>query len=176
MVPESAANQSIDLYECVEFPKKWEYRMSLMKNIKAVDTTLCFYQDKWWLFTGISENEGSFPEVELFLFYTDDLFSGHWKPHRLNPIISDARNARPAGRIVLRDGKLFRPSQDCSRSYGYGFDLNEILVLSESEYIEESVFSVRPNWDKKVMGTHTYGAEGRLRIIDAYTTRQKLLI
>ena len=175
MVPESAENGTIDLYECVEFPFKWEYKMHLMDNVKAVDTSLLFYHEKWWLFTGISENEGSFPEVELFLFFSDDLFTQDWKPHPLNPIISDVKNARPAGRIFTRDGKLYRPSQDCSITYGYGFDLNEILVLSENEYREESVVAVRPDWNKKISATHTYGTDEQFQIIDAYTTRRKFL-
>ncbi len=175
MVPESVANSTIDLYECIEFPFKWVHKITLKENIKAVDTTLLFYHGKWWLFTGISENEGSFPEVELFLFFSDDLFTGDWKPHPLNPIVSDVTKARPAGRIFSQDGKLFRPSQDCSKTYGYGFDLNKILVLSETEYSEETAFAVRPDWDKKILATHTFGSEGQFRIIDAYTKRRKFL-
>jgi hypothetical protein len=175
MVPESAENRTIDLYECIEFPYKWVHTMTLKENIKAVDTTLLFYHGKWWLFTGISENEGSFPDVELFLFFSDDLFTRDWKAHPLNPIVSDVKKARPAGRIFTRNGKLFRPSQDCSISYGYGFDLNEILVLSETEYREEDAVAVRPDWDKKISATHTYGIEGQFQIIDARTTRRKFL-
>jgi hypothetical protein len=174
MVPESAENQTIDLYECLEFPGNWVHKMTLMENVRAVDTTVIFYHRKWWLFTGISENEGAFPEVELFLFFSDEIFTKEWKPHPKNPIVSDVKKARPAGRIFTSDGKLFRPSQDCSRSYGYGFDLNEILVLSEIDYKEEKVSSVRP-WDKMILGTHTYGAEGKFKIIDAYTRRPKFL-
>ncbi len=172
MVPESAANRTIDLYECIDFPYKWEFKMNLMENIQAVDTTLLFYREKWWLFTGIAENDGAFPEVELFLFSSEDLFTKDWKPHLLNPIVSDVKNARPAGRIFSRDGKLFRPSQDCSKAYGYGFNLNEILVLSETEYVEECVVAVRPDWDKKVFATHTYAVEGKLKIMDACTSRK----
>jgi hypothetical protein len=175
LIPESAENRTIDLYECLEFPNNWGYRMTLMENIKAVDTTIIFQQGKWWLFSGISENEGAFPEVELFLFFSDSLFTKEWKPHPKNPIVSDVKKARPAGRIFSRDGKLFRPSQDCSKTYGYGFDLNEVLVLSETEYKEEKVLSVRPDWDKKVLATHTYGAEGKFKVIDAYTRRRKFL-
>jgi len=175
MIPESASNRTIDLYESVEFPHKWEHKMCLMENLCAVDSTLLFYRGKWWLFTGISENEGSFPEVELFLFFTDDLFTRDWKPHPLNPIVSDVKKARPAGRIFSRNGKLFRPSQDCSKTYGFGFDINEILVLSETDYQEESAISVRPDWDKKISATHTYGTVGEFQIIDAYTMRKKFL-
>ena len=149
MVPESRANKTIDLYECVEFPDKWNFKQHLMENISAVDTTLIHYANKWWLFTAIAENEAAAPNVELFLYYSDDLFGGEWNAHPLNPIISDVKSARPAGKLFIKDGKLFRPSQDCSTTYGYCFDLNEIEVLSETEYREKKTFSIKPNWDKK---------------------------
>lgn len=174
MVPESAENKTIDLYECVEFPYRWKFKMSLMENVRAVDTTLFCYSGKWWLFTGMAENEGAFPQVELFLFFSDTLLTREWTPHPLNPIVSDVKRARPAGRLFTRNGKIFRPSQDCSKIYGFGFDLNEILLLSETEYHERAAASVRPYWDKKVQATHTFATEGRLTIIDAFTRRQKL--
>jgi hypothetical protein len=174
MVPESRANKTIDLYECTEFPYKWNFKQCLMENVSAVDTTLIHHSDKWWLFTAIAENDAAAPNVELFLFYSDDLFSGNWKSHPGNPIISDVKSARPAGSLFAEGAKLFRPSQDCSKSYGYGFDLNEIEVLSETEYREKKVLSIRPNWDKKILGTHTFATCGNLTVIDVLTKTPKI--
>jgi hypothetical protein len=176
MVPESRANRTINLYECVEFPYKWNFKKCLMENVSAVDTTLIQYANKWWLFTAMAENEAGAPNVELFLFYTDDLFEGKWKAHLQNPIISDVKSARPAGSLFIKDGKLFRPSQDCSKAYGYGFDLNEIMVLSETEYREKKVLSVRPDWDKNILATHTFAKQGNLTVIDAFTRSRKMLL
>jgi hypothetical protein len=174
MVPESRANKTIDLYECAEFPYKWNFKQHLMENVSAVDTTLIHHSNKWWLFTAIAENPAAAPNVELFLFYSDDLFSADWKAHPGNPIISDVKSARPAGSLFAEAGKLFRPSQDCSKAYGYGFDLNEIEVLSETEYCEKKVLSIRPNWDKKILGTHTFANCGDLTVIDVFTKMPKL--
>ncbi len=174
MVPESRANRTIDLYECSEFPHKWNFKQCLIDNISAVDTTLIHYSNKWWLFTAMAENEAAAPNVELFLFYTGDLFKGEWKAHAQNPIISDVKSARPAGSLFVKKGKLFRPSQDCSMAYGYGFDLNEIEVLSELEYCERSTLSIRPNWDKRILATHTYANCGNLTVIDAFTQTRKI--
>ena len=175
MVPESRGNKTIDLYECTNFPHQWNFKQSLMENVSAVDTTIIYYSKKWWLFTGIAENEAAAPNVELFLFYADDLFSGKWTAHPRNPIVSDVKSARPAGSLFLKDGKLFRPSQDCSKSYGYGFDLNEIEVLTETEYCEKKILSIRPDWDKKIEGTHTFAKQGNLTVIDAFTHTRKIL-
>ena len=135
------------------FPHEWKLKLTLMNNIVAVDTTLLYFHEKWWLFTGIAEQPAAAPQFELFLFYSDEIFTDRWHAHPLNPIVSDVKKARAAGRIFTRDGKLFRPSQNCSKSYGYGFDVNEILVLSETEYCERTVRSVRPDW---AQGSHRY--------------------
>src|SRR5215213_6364226 len=173
MIPESSGRRTIDLYECIKFPDQWQLKITLMKDIKAVDTTLFYIQGKWWLFTAMAEQEAAAPQVELFLFYAEDLFTDHWHAHLMNPIVSDVKRARGAGRIFLRDGKLFRPSQDCSKAYGYGFDVNEIVTLSETEYSERTVMSVRPDRFRKFIATHTYANQGNLTVIDALTRRPK---
>jgi hypothetical protein len=171
MIPETGENKTIDIYECVDFPYKWEFKKTLMKNITAVDTTLLHYGSKWWLFTAVAENEAAAPNVELFLYYSDDPFSEQWNAHPQNPIVSDVKRARPAGDLFIKDGKLFRPSQDCSKAYGYGFDLNEIVILSETEYLERKVTSIRPDWEKRIFATHTYAQQANLTVIDALAYR-----
>ena len=173
MIPESAQHRTIELYECVRFPDKWQFKMNLMENIRAVDTTLFCYRDKWWLFTAITENEAAFPQTELFLYYAPDPLTTNWNPHPMNPIVSDVKNARPAGRIFIKDQKIFRPSQKCSGKYGYSFDLNEITCLSEREYAEKKVLSVEPRWDKHIQATHTLASQGQLTVIDALVKRRK---
>ena len=111
MIPESYEDKSVQLYECLEFPLQWKHKMNLMTNVDAFDTTLYFYNEKWWLFTVISEQKGSGHNDELFLFFADTPFTTEWKSHPQNPIVSDARLARPAGNIYEENGKLIRPSQ-----------------------------------------------------------------
>lgn len=174
LVPESAENHRIDLYECVEFPYQWKFLRSLMENVCAVDTTLFHYAGKWWLFTGIAENKAKLPYVKLYLFYSDDLFSQVWKPHPQNPIVSDVARARPAGSLFIKNGKIYRPSQDCSKMYGYGLYINEVLILSETEYLERKVASFKPDWDQKIKGIHTFSSNGTLTVIDAFTRRRRI--
>ena len=173
MVPETMENRTIELYECINFPYDWIFRMNLMENVKAVDTTLFYKDEKWWLFAAMSESEGPGFNSELFIFFSNELFTSKWKPHPLNPVISDVKRARPAGRIFVKNGKIFRPSQNNSVAYGYGFNINKIVRLSETEYVERQVVSIKPNWDKGVQGTHTFANEGRLTIIDAHEIRHK---
>lgn len=94
---------------------------------------------------GVAEHKDSLPMVQLFLFFSNELFTSEWNPHPLNPIVPDVVRARPASRVFTRNGQILRPSQDCSKTYGYGFDLNEILSLSETGYLEKTVVSVSPD-------------------------------
>ncbi len=166
MVPESAENRTVDLYRCVEFPHRWQHHKTLLSGLNAVDATLYFHQNRWWMFVNIAENEGASSCDELFLFYSDDLFGENWIPHPLNPVISDVKKARPAGKIFSENGRLYRPSQNCSGRYGYGFHINEITCLDETSYQEETVSSVLPDWDENLLATHTYNRAHRLSVID----------
>jgi hypothetical protein len=171
MIPETAKNRSVDLYRCVSFPDKWELRETLLKDIHAVDTTVHFHEGKWWLFTNIREHEGGSSDDDLFLFYSDALQHGLWKAHPGNPIVSDVTRARPAGNIFEHGGKLYRPAQDCSIRYGYGIRIQEILKMSESEYLEREVVFIQPKGDEKIIAMHTFSKVGRLIFSDALKER-----
>jgi hypothetical protein len=177
IIPETSKNKTIELYRCAEFPYKWEFDRNIMENISAVDSTLFHYNDKWWLFTAMDQTANiSGCSVELFLFYTDDIFSGQWISHRLNPVVSDIRTARPAGKIFMSDGKIYRPSQNCAGRYGIGFNINLITKLTEYDYEETLVTEVKPLWDKRLKGTHTLNFDKDFTVIDAYSFRSRLSI
>lgn len=176
MIPETGGNRSIDLYRCTGFPWKWEFVKSIMKDINAVDTTLLYHNGKWWLFTLIDEINSSLAvSPELYLFWSDDFLSDRWTGHPMNPVVTDVRYARPAGRIFIRDGNIYRPSQDCAGRYGNSFDINQILKLTCEDYQEKSVIKVKPDWDNSLQGAHTFNSDGNFYILDAYKVRRRLL-
>ncbi|MEO1624197.1 MAG: hypothetical protein AAFV25_03490 [Bacteroidota bacterium] len=173
MIPESYQANNIQLYLCTDFPTQWEFKMCLMDNLCAMDTTLFFHNDKWWLFTAITETEGSSHHDELFLFYADTPLTDQWTPHPMNPIVSDVRSARPAGNLYWENGQLIRPSQDCSRKYGYGFNLNVVEELSETTYRERVLRRVRPDWDASIRRTHSFNHLPGITVIDGLIQRWK---
>ncbi len=173
MMPETSRNRTIELYECHSFPDQWSLKLVLMDHVRAVDSTLLYLRGKWWLFTNIAENEGAETTDELFLFHSDNFLTQQWKPHPLNPIVSDVRRARPAGRIFEYAGDLYRPSQDCSEEYGGGINFQKIVTLTEDAYHEEQVSSSKPEWDKKIIGLHTYSREGEMTVIDLCVRRPR---
>ena len=173
LVPETEANRTVELYKCVEFPLRWEFQMNLMEGIRAGDATLHYQDNKWWLFATVTETHGASLADELRIFSADKLETTKWQPHPQNPVVSDCRNARPAGRIFEHNGQLYRPAQNSSYRYGYGFNFNEISVLNDNEYREETTSRAEPNWDPRIIGTHTFSRTGSLHMIDAIYRRRR---
>ncbi len=174
MIPETASNKTIELYRCMEFPKTWKFDRYIMKNISATDSTLFYYNEKWWLFTTIDQTGGiSGGSTELFLFYADSPFTDEWISHPLNPVVSDESTARCAGNLFIYSGDIYRPSQDCTIRYGRGFNLQKVTMLTETEYKETTGKKIIPEWKKGLRGAHTVNFISELTVIDAYTYRRR---
>ena len=173
MVPETGENNAIELYRSTGFPYKWEFVMNLVENIYAVDPTIHFKDGKYWLFAGVRVFEGSSPSDELCLFYSDNLLSDKWKPHVANPIVSDIKTARPAGRLFMYNNNLYRPSQDCSSKYGRATNINQVIIMDEENYQEVTVNKIEPGWDKKITRTHSLSFSNGLTVIDGLFSRLK---
>ena len=173
MIPESKQNNTIELYKCKQFPEKWELEKVLMKNIKAVDTSILFQDNKYWLFCNITNNDTPLAQDELNLFYSDKLITDKWISHPKNPIVSDFKRSRPAGKIFKHKNKLYRPAQNGLKHYGYGIAINQIVELTENSYREELIDSISPDWEEDIIGTHTLNSVSRLTVIDALIKRRK---
>lgn len=173
MIPETGSNKTIELYKCLDFPYKWEFQKVLIEGEKAVDTTVFKHNNKFWIFTNKKEMVGASAHEELFLYYADDIINGKWIAHPKNPIVSDVRYARPAGNIFVKDNKIYRPAQNCSKRYGYGINIQEIMTLNENEYEEKNIDSIFPNWADDLLGTHTLNYCEGLTVIDALIKQSK---
>jgi hypothetical protein len=173
MVPESADNKTVDLFECAEFPFKWEFRQSLLRNVQAYDSSVHFYKNKFWLFCTIKKTEGASTDDDLYIFFSEEFPTSNWVPHPLNPVLSDPSVARPAGKIFSYKDELYRPSQIGVPRYGYGLSLNKITELSESSYKEESVSKAVPDWRNDLLSVHTLNFTDQVTIIDGQLKRFK---
>jgi hypothetical protein len=172
MIPETRAQKTIELYQATEFPKKWELVKRIFENIIAVDSTIFEHEGKFWLFANIAV-PGASTYDELHVFFADSL-EGGWKSHPKNPVVSDVRRARPAGGLFWENGKLIRPSQDCSARYGYALAFNEIKVLSENEYREEPYSRIEPGWCPGSICTHTYNRTEEFEVLDGMKLTRKI--
>ena len=163
---ESSEARRVSLYRATAFPLQWQRVHDLVTNRVCVDPVLHFNEGHWYLFANVAES-GNSTWDELFLFVSENLH-GPFRPHPCNPIVSDVRRARLAGRLFSRGGKLIRPAQDCAPGYGAAVVFNEILELDPTHYRERVLSRLGPDWDASLDGCHTYSAAGGTEVLDAH--------
>jgi hypothetical protein len=172
MVPETGRNRAVELYRCTRFPDQWTLEHVLMDEVFFTDATLHRADDRWWMFVNgnVAGAEGA---DELFLFHADRL-TGEWRPHRRNPVKSDVRGTRPAGRLYRRGTELYRPAQIGVPLYGSGVSINRVLRLTPDAYAEEEVERVLPSYPQRLLGIHTLNRAGELCVMDGFVRRSRL--
>lgn len=168
MVPESSEAHEVALYRAVQFPLHWE-KLHVLHHGSVVDTTIWHENGVWYLFATLVVPRSS--AASLHLFTATDL-SGPWVPHPNNPLSYDVRNARGAGPLFRRDGILYRPSQDCSGTYGRAIEFNVVDVLTREDYAERRGLEITPADVPPLRGAvatgiHTYHEAGGIEVIDA---------
>jgi hypothetical protein len=164
LIPESEANRTVDLYRAQHFPRKWVRERVILDDVRAVDATVYIAGKRLWLFVNIAPDGASLDD-ELHLLWADAP-EGPWHPHPQNPIVSDARRARPAGRLFMSRSGLIRPSQDCSELYGAAVVLNRVKVLLPEAYEETPIGTVTAQALPGAVRTHTYNVLGDVRAVD----------
>jgi hypothetical protein len=164
LMPESAQAGRLDVYRATEFPWRWEYFRTLLDGVYLVDGTLFEYNGKFWLFGAIRVAGGS-SQDELYLFSGPTPF-GPFAPHPKNPVVSDVRRARPAGRIFYDGQRLIRPAQDCSLHYGRAVEFREIVVLTDTDYAEIFAGRMTPSGIGGNLKAHTYERLGAIWAAD----------
>jgi hypothetical protein len=169
MIPETAGNKTVEVYACESFPGDWKLESVLLEGVPGRDATLFEVDGLWWMFVAIADTDSS---DELHLYYSSTPL-GPWKPHKQNPVKSDVRNSRPAGRLFYWNGELCRPAQDSSQRYGYAMTINRILRLTPDEFVEQEISKILPQWRRDLRGTHTLNICEDLTVIDCLVHRRR---
>ena len=172
MIPETGARNAVELYRCDSFPTGWRLDQVLLEANKPLDATLIEVEGTWWMFVNIQEEGVTVNWEELHLYYADNP-RGPWRAHARNPVVSDVRSARPAGRLFWSNNALYRPGQDSSLRYGYATTINRIDRLTPTEYSETEVGKILPNWDKEIIGVHTFNTCNGITAIDCLVKRRR---
>ncbi len=167
LMAETGQNGTLELYRAVQYPTDWVLDRVLMQDVALADATLVEWEGRWWLFAARSSLGGSIQD-ELVGFHAPSPL-GPWTPHALDPLKSDARSARPAGRFVKRDGRLLRPAQDCETGYGTGLVWCEVTALTPTHFQERVVGRWR-GADFDADGVHTFATGGGVDVIDLKRT------
>lgn len=140
---EAINSSEIAIYECKKFPHLWIQNAVIEKG-KFTDPTLFEYDGRWWVFA-TSYDTYSEGNVSLYAWYSESGLDGNWKPHLKNPIKCDIESSRSAGSPFFKNNKLYRPSQNCSQRYGQSIFINEIQILTPTEFSEKKIKAILPN-------------------------------
>lgn len=171
MIPEASASRAVSLYTCVEFPSKWRCEGHLIAGVEAADATLFPHENRWWMTSVVRDGVGGYSDT-LAIHHAEALM-GPWIEHAQRPVLVDSRMARPAGRVVRREGALWRPVQDCSVGYGKSLILARIDALDADRFAQTEMNHISPGPDWPGTRLHTLNRWGRLECIDGAQARPK---
>ena len=170
MIPETFDCRRIELYEATSFPTTWRLRAILLEDIHAADVTLRRHNGRWWMFVTVVEHISSSWDT-VSVFWADAL-EGPWHAHPMNPVKNDVASARPAGALIEIDGRLLRPVQDCSQSYGSSLAWCEVVELTETGFAEIVVARQACPAGSRYCGLHTYNRTASFETIDLKRSRR----
>ncbi|MFT4101543.1 MAG: hypothetical protein QM674_11010 [Burkholderiaceae bacterium] len=165
MMPECSENRCIEVYRCERWPDRWTLHSQQLQGQCLADPSLVEHGGQWWMFAS-RRDQGITLDEELCLFHGPTPL-GPWTEHPDNPVVDDARWARPAGRPLVIDGKLFRPAQNCGRVYGESLSIREIIELDTEHYREREHVHLRGDSRHGMLRVHTLNMAADLRVIDA---------
>jgi hypothetical protein len=133
LIPESYQSNSIRLYKATNFPYEWEFVSTLVEDVSLVDPSIVNINDMWWIFSSEESKEND----TLRLYYADEL-TGPWQEHPASPIVEgDNRIARPSGRILKYDDRIYRLAMDLTPEFGtHQVVAVEITELTPTTYEE----------------------------------------
>jgi hypothetical protein len=136
MIPETYQAGGIRLYKAVSFPAQWSVVATLLAGPYLADPSVFRHDGRWWMFVDASAEM----RHDLLRLYYADALTGPWLEHPRSPIIKDDPViARPAGRVLVINDKVFRFAQSAVPNYGTEVRAFEIEELTTASYREREV-------------------------------------
>ncbi|GGH09417.1 hypothetical protein GCM10007036_05460 [Alsobacter metallidurans] len=163
MIPETYENRSVELYRAERFPDRWVKEADILTGVELSDVTLAEHDGRFWMFA--ADTAGGQTSWDALSLFMADHWRGPWTPHPLNPVLVDARAARPAGMLERRRGVLFRPAQDCRGGYGAGLSICRVDRL-DPEGFSQTVLASLPPIGLRDTGAHTLNIGGGIEVVD----------
>ena len=173
MIPENFQSGELAIYRCTGSPDSWEKASVVFSEYQGIDPNIFYHNGLWWLFVTPYSLLTRAAETELEIYYTDNPITGVWKAHALNPIHYDESVARNGGKPFVHDGILYRPTQNCMRTYGGELNLMRIDVLTPDEF-SESLVSTLPGYAPYEKAFHTFSSARDIAVIDGNAAEYSL--
>ena len=162
ILPEHSASKNLSFYK-IDGQGVACGKNTIGDYLELIDPTIVFWQSRYWMF---ATQLGKYENRDLHIYFADNI-NGPWKMHKNNPVKQDYSNSRPAGQFIFYNKSLFRPAQDCTANYGAAININKIIRLTETEFLEEPVCEVRPEFGSRYdYGMHTISSFGSYTALD----------
>lgn len=172
MIPENFQSGELAVYRADGSPDRWEKAAVVLPDYQGIDPVIFHHRGLWWLFVTPYSSLHRDAERKLEIWYAENPF-GTWTPHAMNPILYDTSIARNGGRPFVHEGVLYRPTQDCSRTYGGELAIMRIDTLTREEF-SESVVSILPGYAPYAKAFHTFSCSGDMAVIDGNAAEYSL--
>jgi len=169
LMPETSANNRLEIYKCINFPNKWELYSTAFEGEKVADASIYVDANRQkWLFVNKQDDLNSPNDSELFIYKIDSLKLDYLEPHKQNPVIINSKTARNGGAVFKYKDEVYRPSQaNIQAIYGRALNINKIKKLNIEEYVEKTIVTTYPNFKKGLISMHHLHQSDGLFVIDA---------
>ena len=119
----------------------WTPAHHILLGARIVDPTVFRWNGRWWLFGAAPPPRHT---TTLNVFHAESV-EGPWIAHHANPVKHDVASARPGGRPFVVNGRLYRPAQDSSDTYGGALHVMEIVALTPDDFHERIALRLDPD-------------------------------
>ncbi len=162
LLPESATGGPTILYRITpDFDL--ERIATIAEGRRLVDATLFRAGDRLW----IAATDLAYGSNDNLCLYHADRPAGPWHAHALNPVVAHRRTARSGGTPFHHAGRLYRPAQDCTETYGGALVITELTTLTPSAFAERIVCRIAPDPRGPFPdGLHTLCSDGERCFVD----------
>ena len=172
MIPESSKNRDIRIYKSIEFPLKWKLEKVLIDDIDASDSIVFHHNNLWWLLTNVDDLGLGDHNYQLNIYYSENLLSNDWKPHKTNPVILNPSYGRNGG--FLKKGKnLYRVAQKYgfNQKYGEGITIRKIEEITKETYRENEIASYDEFYSNNILGSHHLSSNNMFTVFDIWKSQ-----
>lgn len=172
MIPESSKNRDIRIYKSTEFPLKWKLEKVLIDDIDASDSIIFHHNNLWWLLTNVDDLGLGDHNYQLNIYYSENLLSNDWKPHKLNPVIMNPSHGRNGG-FLKQDKNLYRVAQKYgfNQKYGEGITIRKIEEITKETYREIEIASYDEFYNNNILGSHHLSSNNIFTVFDIWKSQ-----